>query len=399
MTSPSSVSDAATGAPPPALEPLTVEGIDLVEVALPLVRPFRTSFGVQTQRRALLVRVRGEGVEGWGECVTPEAPVYSEEFTAGAALVLRDHLVPQVLAGGSHLRAEDVHDRLAGVHGHRMARAALEVAVLDAGLRRVGRSLADHLGAVVDRVPAGVSVGIPAGGIAQLLEQVDAHLDEGYVRAKAKIAPGWDVAPIGALRERFGPDLALQVDGNAGYDPDDPAHLAALDGLDELALTMIEQPFGPDRLRDHARVAARWRTPMCLDESITDPGRARDAVEMGAAGIVNIKLGRIGGVLPSVEVRDVCRGRGIPVWCGGMLETGIGRAANVALAALDGFTLPGDTSASDRYFAEDLTEPFALVDGHLEVPTTPGIGRTPRPEALTDARIEPLLGPRAASRG
>jgi O-succinylbenzoate synthase len=374
------------------LPPVTLELVELVRVHVPLVRPFRTSFGTQDARDVLLVHVRGDGHDGWGECVTPEAPVYSEEFTDGAALVLRDHLVPRLLAGGATVAAEDVHHRLRGVHGHRMARAAVEVAVLDAQLRAASRSLADHLGAVTDRVPAGVSVGIPDGGVPALLDQVAGYLDEGYLRVKAKVAPGWDVAAMAAVRERFGPELALQVDANAGYDPDEPEHLAVLDGLDELGLVLIEQPFAPDRLRDHARLAARWDTPLCLDESITGPVRARDAVEMGAASIVNIKLGRVGGLLPSVAIRDVCRDRAVPVWCGGMLETGVGRAANVALAALDGFRLPGDTSASDRYVARDLTEPFVLRDGHLDVPSGPGIGRVPLPDAMTDARTTRLHG-------
>jgi o-succinylbenzoate synthase len=377
--------------PPSPLEPLPaveIDAVELVRVDLPLVRPFTTSFGRQTRRETLLVRVRTPEADGWGEIVTPAAPVYSEEFTAGAALVLRDHLVPGVLGPGIEVAAEDVGIRLAAIHGHRMAKAALEVAVLDAQLRTAGISLADHLGAVVDRVPAGVSVGIPDGGIPELLEQVSGYLDDGYVRVKAKVQPGFDVAPLGALRQHVGTTVALQVDGNAGYDPDDPEHVAALDGLDELGLVMIEQPFAPDRIRDHARHAARWRTPVCLDESIHDAVRARDTIESGAAGIVNIKLGRVGGLIESVRIRDVCRDRGVPVWCGGMLETGVGRAANVALAALDGFRFPGDTSASDRYWAEDVTEPFVLEDGHVAVPTGPGIGRTPRDAWVVDAGIQ-----------
>jgi o-succinylbenzoate synthase len=371
-----------------AVPSVSVEAVELVRVDLPLVRPFTTSFGRQTRRETLLIRVRTPEADGWGEIVTPSAPVYSEEFTAGAALVLRDHLVPWLLGPGAEVTAEDVGIRLAGAHGHRMAKAALEVAVLDAQLRTAGIALADHLGAVVDRVPAGVSVGIPDGGIPELLEQVDGYLDEGYLRVKAKVQPGFDVAPMAALREHVGTGVALQVDGNAGYHPDDPAHVAALDGLDELGLVMIEQPFATDRIRDHARHAARWRTPVCLDESIHDATRARDAVESGAAGIVNIKLGRVGGLLESVRIRDTCRDRGVPVWCGGMLETGVGRAANVALAALDGFRFPGDTSASDRYWAEDVTEPFVLEDGHVAVPTGPGIGRTPHRSWIADADIE-----------
>jgi o-succinylbenzoate synthase len=362
-----------------------IDTVELVRVRLPLVRPFRTSFGVQHERDALLVRVVADGVDGWGECVTTAAPLYSPEYTDGAAHVLEHHLVPMLVRDSRHVTGGDVPARLAGVRGHQMARAALETAVVDAQLRGEGLPLATHLGGVRDRVPAGVSIGIPDGGVEELLDQVARHLAEGYLRIKCKVAPGFDVVPLQAVRARFGDALPLQVDANAAYDPQDPDHLAALDGLDELGMELLEQPFPPRRLRAHARHAARWRTPVCLDESIEDAADAGDAIAAGATGIVNIKLGRVGGLREAVAVHDVCRAAAIPVWCGGMLETGIGRAANVALASLPGFTMPGDTSASARYFAEDLTEPFELEDGHLRVPTGPGIGVTPRGSALRDA--------------
>ncbi|MFA9444828.1 o-succinylbenzoate synthase [Egicoccus sp. AB-alg6-2] len=367
------------------LPAVDVAAIELVRVRLPLVTPFRTSFGVQTERDALLVRVLAEDGPGWGECVTPATPVYTEEYTDGAAHVLEHVLVPVLLRAGRRLHAEDVAPRLRGLKGHRMAKAALEGAILDVQLRAAGRSLATHLGATRDRVPAGVSVGIPDGGIPELLELVAGHLDDGYVRIKAKVARGHDAQPMQALRARFGAALRLQVDANAGYDPDAPEDVATLDALDELELVQIEQPFAPDRLLDHARHAARWRTPVCLDESILDVARAVEALELQACRIVNVKPGRVGGPLESVRIHDACRDRGVPVWCGGMLETGIGRALNVAVAAMPGFTLPGDTSASGRYFAEDLTEPFVLRDGHLAVPDGPGIGREPRAEMLRTA--------------
>jgi o-succinylbenzoate synthase len=365
--------------------PVHVQAVELVRVRLPLVRPFRTSFGVQHERDALLVRVSADDVDGWGECVTTAAPVYSPEYTDGAAHVLEHHLVPTLLRQGPRLTGADVRRRLAGVRGHQMARAALEVAVLDAQLRRDGVSLAGHLGGVRDRVPAGVSIGIPDGGTHELLDLVATYLAEGYLRIKCKVAPGFDVAPMQAVRERFGADLALQVDANAAYDPDDAGHVAALDGLDELGLELLEQPFGARRLQAHARHAARWRTPVCLDESIEDADDAADAIAIGACAIVNIKLGRVGGLAEAVAIHDLCVAQHLPVWCGGMLETGIGRAANVALASLRGFTMPGDTSASDRYFAEDLTEAFRLDDGHLRVPSAPGLGVTPREEMLRPA--------------
>jgi o-succinylbenzoate synthase len=381
--------------PPPSLQPLppmTIDGIELIRVDLPLVRPFRTSFGTQTARDILLIRVAAEGLDGWSECVTPAAPVYSEEFTDGAALVLSDHLVPRLLADGPSVTAQDVAPRLAGLHGHRMAKAALELAILDAQLQAAKLPLAQYLGAETSRVPAGVSVGIPEHGISQLLDQVAGYLDDGYLRIKAKVEPGFDADPMEALRGHFGQQLRFQVDANAAYDPDDGDHLNALARLDQLGMVMIEQPFAADRLLDHARQARRWSTPVCLDESIHDAVRARDAIDSGAADIINIKVGRVGGILESVRVRDICRERDVPVWCGGMLESGIGRAVNVALGALPGFEFPGDTSASDRYWAEDLTEPFVLEDGHLAVPTAPGIGRTPRTEMLTNARRTQVSG-------
>lgn len=357
-----------------------IERIDLRRVSLPLVRPFRTSFGTQTGRDVLLVHVVTAAAEGWGEVVTTAAPVYSSEYTDAAAAVLSDHLMPRLLDAPAG-RAADVATVLAPFKGHRMAKAALEAAVLDAELRAAGRSFAEAYGGVRDRVECGVSVGIPVGGVSELLDQVEGYLEQGYLRIKLKIEPGFDLAPTRAVRERW-PDLPLQVDANAAYTRRDRDHLMALDGL---SLAMIEQPYPEERLLDHADLAADLTTPLCLDESIVDLHVARDAITLGACRIVNIKAGRVGGYLEAVRVHDVCRSRDVAVWCGGMLETGIGRGANVALASLPGFTLPGDTSASDRYFAEDLTDPFVLDDGHLDVPRGPGLSRLPRPEVLEAA--------------
>ncbi len=374
-----------------SLPPVRLDHVELVRVALPLVRPFRTSFGVQHVRDALLVHLRdADGTPGWGEVATTAAPVYDAEFTDGAALALSDHLVPAVRAAGA-LRGAEVPARLAGLRGHHAARAALETAVWDLQLRAADVALADHLGVVRDRVEAGVSVGIPDGGSpaevhAALVAQVATHRDEGYRRIKIKVAPGADVALVAALRDGFGDDLPLQVDANAAYDPDDPAHVAALDALDELGLLQLEQPFAPARLADHARHAARWRTPVCLDESVTDRWRARDALDAGAGTVINLKVGRVGGLAEGRAIHDLCLQRGVPLWIGGMLETGVGRTLNVTLAALPGVTDPGDTSASARYWAEDLTEPFALHDGHLAVDRSPGVSRRPRPERLAEVR-------------
>lgn len=362
-----------------------IAAVELRRVRMPLVAPFRTSFGTQTERDVLLVRMHGaDGAEGWGECVAPWAPVYSSEYVDGAADVIRRFLLPRLFAAGE-LAATDVATALDAVVGHRMAKCALETAVLDAGLRAVGVSLAAYLGASRDSVDCGVSVGI-IQPVEALVEAVAAYLDEGYVRIKLKIEPGWDVEPVAAVREAFGDDLALQVDANSGYDPQDVDGILA---LDRLGLLLIEQPFAEDRLLAHAELASRLDTPICLDESITSLEVARDALAMGACEIVNIKAGRVGGYLEARRIHDACLDVGVPVWCGGMLETGIGRAANLALAALPGFTLPGDTSASGRYFAQDITEPFVLDDGQLPVPTGPGLGVEPVPGIL-EARTTSL---------
>lgn len=353
-------------------------GVELIEVAVPLVGPFRTSFGTETMHEALLVRAETSVGVGWAECVAMERPAYSAEYLAGAREVLREFLLPS-LAGGADddLAASDVAVRTAWVKGHRMGKAALETAVLDAELRGAGVSLASRLGAVRDTVPSGVSVGI-MDSIPQLLDAVAGYLAQGYVRIKLKIEPGWDVEPVRAVRERFG-DIALQVDANTAYTRDDGPTLAALDPFD---LLLIEQPLDEEDLLGHALLAQQVRTPICLDESIVSARSAADAIAMGACSIVNIKPGRVGGYLEARRIHDVCAEHGVAVWCGGMLETGIGRAANLALAALPNFTLPGDTSASDRYFATDLTEPFVLEDGHVRVPSGPGIGVDPDADLL-----------------
>lgn len=384
-----------TDAPPPVL----IDHVELVRVRLPLVRPFRTSFGVQHERDALLVHVRdAEGTPGWGEVATTAAPVYDADHTEGAAQVLAAHLIPAVRAGGPITGAQ-VPARLAGLHGHHAARAALETAVWDVQLRAAGVALADHLGVVRDRVPAGVSVGIPDGDrpdeVAEaLVTQVAAHLDEGYRRIKIKVAPAADVGLVTALRTAFGDDLPLQVDANAAYDPDDADHLAALDALDEMSLLQLEQPFAPQRLLDHARHAARWHTPVCLDESATDRWATRDALDLAAGAVINLKVGRVGGLTEALAIHDLCRTRGVPLWIGGMLETGVGRTLNVTLAALPGVTDPGDTSASDRYWHADLTRPFPLVDSHLEVDRAPGACRPPDPDRLAacTTAVEVLTG-------
>ncbi|GAB2458577.1 o-succinylbenzoate synthase [Nocardioides hungaricus] len=356
---------------------MKLTGVELRRVTMPLVAPFRTSFGTQTARELMLLRVVTDEAEGWGECVAMADPLYSSEYNEAAADVLRRFLVPALAASGP-LDAHAVARVLEPFKGHRMAKAALEMGVLDAELRSQGRSFARELGAVRDRVPCGVSVGI-MDSVAALLDAVGGYLDEGYVRIKLKIEPGWDVEPVRAVRERYGDDVLLQVDANTAYTLADARHLARLDPFD---LLLIEQPLEEEDVLGHADLAKLIRTPVCLDESIVSARSAAAAIRLGAAAIVNIKPGRVGGYLEARRIHDVCVASGVPVWCGGMLETGLGRAANVALAALPGFALPGDTSGSGRYYRTDITPPFVLDDGHLAVPSGPGLGVVPLEDEL-----------------
>lgn len=354
-----------------------IESIELLLIRLPLVMPFRTSFGTETAKEAILVRVLGDGADGWGECVAGPDPGYSEEFNAEAWVTLRDHLVPALLSGNaSHVR------------GHRMAKAALEMALIDSDLRGSGISLAAHLGSERGEVSVGVSIGIPERGVDQLLGQVAEHLAEGYQRIKLKIEPGFDLEPVRAVRQAY-PDILLSVDANAAYTPGDTS---AIEALEEFGLLMIEQPLSHEDLWEHARLQEQLETPLCLDESIRSAADAAAALEMGACRIINIKQGRVGGLTEAVRIQDLCLQRGVPAWCGGMLETGLGRAANLALASLPGFTLPGDISASARYFPEDLTESFVLrPGGMMAVPGGPGLGVEPLSERLEAMTVESLL--------
>jgi O-succinylbenzoate synthase len=360
---------------------MKVEAVELRKVRMPLVSPFRGALGTETEREVVLVHTLGPDSEGWGECSALNAPLYSPEYADGALAVLHQHLVPMLAGRAAEPSAVDVAPVLAPVKGHRMAKAALEMALLDAELRARGESLAAHLGAVHDSVPSGVAVGITAS-VAELVDTVTGYLQQGYVRVKLKIEPGWDIEPIRAVREHFGGSLALQVDANGSYGLADIPHLAH---LDDFGLLLLEQPLPEDDLAGHAELARHLRTPICLDEPITSARAAADAISLGACRVVNIKAGRMGGYLEARRAHDTCAARGVPVWCGGMLETGLARAANLALAALPGFTLPGDISASNRYWHQDLTEPFRLgPGGHLKVPTGPGLGVDPLPDVLKE---------------
>jgi len=353
----------------------TIERVELRRIAMPLVTPFRTSFGSQTDRDILLVRVdladaSGSIVGGWGECVALSEPSYSPEYVDGAQHVIVHHLLPRLMAAVP-IEAADVAPVLAKLHGHPMAKAALEMAVLDAQLRATGQSFATFLGAERTLVPSGVSVGIH-DSTDELLAAVQGYVDDGYVRIKLKIEPGSDIEQVAAVRDLIGPDTPFQVDANTAYRRTDGAHLAR---LDEFHLLLIEQPLPEDDIIGHARLADEVETPICLDESLVSASGTADAIELGACEIANIKPGRVGGYLEAVRIHDLCVAKGIPVWCGGMLETGIGRAANAALAALPGFTLPGDISASTRFYARDIvTDPITITNGHVTVPTTAGLG-------------------------
>ena len=346
---------------------MKLEAVELRRIRLPLVAPFETSFGVQTEKDVLLVRAITDAGEGWGECVAGEKPDYSSEYADAAQDVLIKHLLPRLLQ--RDLEAADVAAWLRPVHGHRMAKSAIEMALLDAELRAQGESFAQFFGAVRAEVDCGVSVGIQPS-IGDLLRTVGGFLDQGYRRIKLKIKPGWDVEPVRAVREKFG-GVLLQVDANTAYGLSDAEQLAK---LDPFGLLLIEQPLPEQQVLAHAQLAKKVQTPICLDESIESVQNAADAIELGACRIINVKPGRVGGYLEARKLHDLCAAKGVPVWMGGMLETGIGRAGNVAMAAMPNFKLPGDTSASDRYFHRDITEPFVLHDGRLKVPTGPGLG-------------------------
>ena len=347
---------------------MKLEAVELRRIRISLVAPFETSFGTQSKRDILLVKAVTDDGEGWGECVAGEEPDYSSEYVEAAQHVLINHLLPPLLDRPG-LAAAEVEVALRRIHGHRMAKASIEMAVLDAELRARRESFGHHFGAVRTAVDSGVSVGIHRS-IPELLDTVGEYVEQGYRRIKLKIKPGWDVEPVKAVRERFG-DVPLQVDANTAYSLGDATHLAELDAFN---LLLIEQPLPEEQVLAHAELARIVRTPICLDESIVSEQAAADAIQLGACRIINIKPGRVGGYLEAKRIHDLCASRGIPVWMGGMLETGLGRAGNVAMAAMPNFTLPGDTSASDRYYHRDITEPFVLVDGRLKVPEGPGLG-------------------------
>ncbi len=353
---------------------LRVERMSLREIRLPLREPFQISSGTVSERRICLLELHHpEGAVGWSECVAMEHPNYSPETIDTAWFAIREWLAPRLL-GRTFDGPETVHEALAvGVRGHLMAKGALEMGCWDVAARLEGRSLSECLGGSRQRIATGISLGIQVNPEA-LVEKARAAYVEGYRKIKIKIKPTADIEYVRAVREALGPDAHLMADANSAYTLDDASHLAQLDGLE---LMMIEQPLAPDDLVRHAALQKRLRTPLCLDESITSVEAAEDMLALGSGRIVNIKPGRVGGFTSSIAIHDLCERNGIPVWCGGMLESGIGRAHNVALASLPGFTLPGDLSPSARYWERDIVTPEWTMDGEgmVQVPLDqPGIG-------------------------
>jgi O-succinylbenzoate synthase len=348
-----------------------ISSIELREIRLPLVCFFETSFGRTTERRIVLAQVVDiDGAEGWGECTAGEGPFYSEEWTETAWATLKDFLAPMVV-GHEADDAAAVYDLMKRVRGHRMAKAAIETACWDLEAKRAGVPLWKHLGGVNKEIPCGVSIGIQDSPEA-LLEKIEKELADGYQRIKIKIKPGWDIDIVRRVRERF-PEIRLMGDANSAYALSD---VTLFKTLDEYNLMMIEQPLAHDDIFDHAELQKQIKTPVCLDESVHFAEDAKHAIELGACRIINVKLGRVGGYGEAKRVEQICRENGIPVWCGGMLESGIGRAHNIAMATLPGFTLPGDVSASSRYWKEDIIAPAVTVSarGTIAAPDKPGIG-------------------------
>jgi O-succinylbenzoate synthase len=348
-----------------------IERIVLRRIRMPLVHFFETSFGRTYEREIVVVEVVADGVSGWGEITCGENPFYNEEWTDSAWLIARDYVAPRVLKH-TFDSASQVADRTAHIRGHRMACGGVEASVWDLEARRNGVPLVKQIGGGArSEIPCGVSIGIQ-DSVAQLIEKIRIEVDAGYQRIKMKIKPGWDVDVIREVRRAF-PKIRLMADANSAYTLADADRLKCLDEFD---LMMIEQPLGHDEIIDHATLQAQLRTPICLDECIRSAHQAEQAIRLRACGIINIKLGRVGGFREAKRVHDIARQHGIPVWCGGMLEAGIGRAHNIALSTLPNFILPGDVSASKRYWKRDIVSPAVEVSasGTISVPTAPGLG-------------------------
>jgi o-succinylbenzoate synthase len=362
---------------------MLIQGITLRELSMKLVAPFETSMDRVEARRILLVEANVDGVTGWGECVAAEAPFYSPEYVDTAWPVLRNFLWP-LLKRKKVSAACEVWSLLRGVRGHNMAKGCLEAALWDAEAKQKGIPLAELIGGTREEIACGVSVGIKES-LEELVAAVRKELAAGYQRIKIKIKPGKDLEPVRRLRQEF-PRIKLMVDANSAYTLDDLPMLKQLEGF---YLMMIEQPLGWDDLYSHIELQKKLETPICLDECIHTEEQARAAVELGACKIINIKLGRVGGFTVARRIHDFCQQHRVPVWCGGMLETGIGRAHNIALSTLPNFSLPGDVTASKRYWAEDIICPEVTVSpqGTIRVPTGPGIGFEPRVDLIENLTV------------
>jgi O-succinylbenzoate synthase len=361
---------------------MRIDAIILRELHLPLVRPFETSFGVTRTRRILLAEVQSEGLTGWGECTAGERPFFSGESTDGAWQVIVNELGP-MLASESPEHGGECPQIFQQVRGNPMAKATLENAIWDIEAQREGVSLSQLLGGVREVIACGVSIGIQTS-IPELLATIERELAAGYQRIKLKCKPGWDVEVFERVRNRW-PGITLSCDANSAYRLRDADHLVTFDSFDML---MIEQPLWHDDFYYHSMLQKRLNTPICLDESIHNRRDALAAIEMESCRIINIKLGRVGGFSEAIAVHNAAQERGVPVWCGGMLESGIGRSHNIALSTLENFTLPGDVSASARYWREDIVEPEITVSsvGEIAIPDSPGRGyevRTDLVEQLT----------------
>lgn len=357
---------------------MKIESITLHHISMPLVAPFETSFGRETDRQCVLISLQAEGLTGYGECVATRDPGYNYETAGTAWHILKDFVAPLIL-GQDVIDADDFQKRVEGIRGHHLAKAGVEMALWDLLGKRDCKSLREMIGGMREKVEVGVSIGIQTSASA-LVKTVESYLEKGYRRVKIKIKPGREVDETSAVRKAY-PNLRLQVDANSAYTLETAD---VLKPLDELDLLLIEQPLFEDDIWDHRKLQAEFKTPICLDESILSPRHARYALEMEACKIINIKPARVAGLSQGVMIHDFCRARNVSVWCGGMLETGVGRASNLAMASLPGFVLPGDISASDRYYQRDITnERFVLNDDStIDVPEGHGLGITIDEEAL-----------------
>ncbi len=366
---------------------MKIESLSLKHLRMPLVAPFETSFGREVDRECVIITLHADGLTGYGECVATRDPGYNYETTGTALHILKDFIAPLIL-GEDLGDAVDFQKRVSGIRGHQLAKAGVEMAIWDLLGKRSGRSLREMLGGKRDRVSVGVSVGLQESPEV-LVKTVSQYVESGYSRVKIKIKPGRDIGDTSAVRKAF-PNLRLQVDANSAFTLETAQSLKP---LDDLYLLLIEQPLFEDDIWDHHKLQAQFRTPICLDESIVSARHARYALEMKACRIINIKAGRVGGLSQALQIHDLCLAQSVPVWCGGMLETGVGRASNLALASLPGFTLPGDISASDRYYRRDITEErFTLnSDSTIAIPQGPGLGITMDEKAFAYYSLTEML--------